>query len=97
MELFLGALAWCAGMSLLTVSSLCISQANPREKLPFIGHPARTSGRALILLLFSIPMLIAFFVTWSGAVGNNWALAAYCLALIPTGMIVVRHNRGVRG
>lgn len=95
MELFLGALAWCAGMTLFAASLQRISRANPGEKIPFFGHPTCTPGGAWVLTALSIVLLIVFFVLWSEVVGRNWALVAYSLALIPAGVIIGRHNRTV--
>lgn len=97
MELFLGVLAWCAGTGLFAVSLQWLSRANPGEKLPFIGHPARTPGGAWALTALAIVLLIMSFFMWSEVVGRNWALVAHVIALLPAVTIIIRHNRGVPG
>lgn len=96
MELFLGALAWCAGTGLFVVSLRWLSRANPGEQLPYFGHPTRTPGGAWVLLALALALWFVYFSVWSAIVGD-WALGAYGIALILALVLIFRHNRGVRG
>lgn len=95
MGFFWGVLAWVTGMVLFTVFFQWLSRANPGEKIPFFGHPPYTPGRAYVLLVLAIVLLVMSFSAWSDAVGN-WSIGLYLVALIPAVVVIRRHNRGVR-